>query len=465
MKVKQELSSPVVVGSLKRLAKVSSQLTSGMLLALVVVSALSGCEEPVTDDPVPENAIRIGAALPFSGAQASTGIHLERALMLAVQDVNDAGGVMGRPLYLKVRDSNSGSDRGAEQLRKLIEEDDVDYLIGPQEHNLALSVVSAIKRNDILHLLPSFTSPTISDSGSRGAWVRLAPSAPMMGCALATKAVQDGIKTTRTLAARDDYHLEMAAIFSSSLAKLGGRAFPTVTVASDESSYGRAISQINRYDADVTLMLAYPATGATIIKEMARAAEVRWYFSPMLRDEALLWNLPNGVLDKATGVSPSFSGNSDCTIQTGAGGAGAEAYGADCTAQAAERFAEYYAENWQGQVPLKAAHYYYDAVLMLSLALTRAQAEGNDDPRPQELLPYLVDQAEQSESIAWDSLAEGLELARKGIGSRYFGAAGEYEFNSRGSNVRTIVDTWIVSEQGQFVDRQSVICGLSSIED
>lgn len=459
------MSLSVGRSSLKGMFASPLKLASSILFALAMGSAVSACEGPTEDDPVPADAIRIGAALPFSGSQASTGIHLERALMLAVRDVNRAGGVMGRPLYLKVRDSNSGSSRGAEQLKKLIEEDDVAYLIGPQEHNLALSVVSTVKRNDILHILPSFTSPTISDSGSRGAWVRLAPSAPMMGCALATKAIQDGIKTTRTIAARDDYHLEMAAIFSSSLAKLGGRAYPTVTVASDESSYGRAINQINRYDADVTMMLAYPGTAATIIKEMARSAEVRWYFSPMLRDEALLWNLPSGVLDKAAGVSPSFSSNSDCSFVEGEGGASGDAVAADCKAHASSRFAEYYAENWREQAPLKAAHYYYDAVVMLSLALTRAEAEGKAEPRPQELLPYLVDQATQTEAIAWDSLAEGLELAQKGIGARYFGAAGEYEFNSRGSNVRTIVDTWVVSKQGQFVDRQSVVCGLSSIED
>src|SRR5690606_1542061 len=240
-------------------------------LAGVMAACCFGCGEPQDDAKPPKNAIVIGAALPFSGPKASTGISLERALMLAVEDVNTAGGVNGRPLHLEVRDSNSGSDRGLKALINLLRDDDVDYLVGPEEDHLALAVVKEVKQNDKLHILPNLSSPRISDSGSRGAWVRLVPSALTMGCALATKVVEDGIHTTRTIAARDDYHLELASVFGSSLSTLGGRAMPTVTVADGQSSYAKQISQAERFDsAEATVMLAYPRTAASIVGDMAR---------------------------------------------------------------------------------------------------------------------------------------------------------------------------------------------------
>lgn len=423
---------------------------------------IGACEGPPEKELIPENAIRIGAALPFSGPHASTGIHLERALMMAVADVNDAGGVNGRPLHLKVRDSNSGSDRGLSELRRLLDEDDVSYVVGPEEDHLALALVKDIKRLDRMQLLPSFTSPSITDSGSSGAWLRLVPSALTMGCALATKAIEDGTATTRTIAARDDYHLELATLFGSAFTSLGGRAYPTVTVTSGESSYKRAISQVDRFKADATLMLTYPGTAATIIKEMARSEDVRWYFSPMLRDDALLANLPFGVVENSRGISPSLSSNADCEIEQSFGGAGGWSGETtlNCRADSATRFAEHYAEKWDGIPPLKAAHFYYDAVIMLALALQRAAADGQTDPPPQELLSYITQRSDIDENIAWDSLNEGLDLAENGTDIRYVGAAGEYEFNERGQNIRAIVDTWIIDGQHQFADRRSIVCRL-----
>jgi ABC-type branched-subunit amino acid transport system substrate-binding protein len=433
----------------------------GALLSCLSLGFGAGCDSKVEPEVVPENAIRIGAALPFSGPHASTGIHLERAMMMAVEQVNDAGGVNGRLLHLKVRDSNSGSDRGLTELGRLLDDDEVSYLVGPEEDHLALDMVAKVKSHDVLHLLPSFASPTITDSGSRGAWLRLAPSALTIGCALATKAFDDGTETTRTIAARDDYHLELATVFSSALSNLGGRAFPTVTVASGESSYKKAISQVNRYEADATLMLAYPGTAATIIKEMSRGTEVRWYFSPMLRDDALLSNLPAGSIEDAVGVSPSLSSNADCNIESSLGGADGGTTSIRCSADSAARFAAHYAKRWDGTAPIKSAHFYYDAVILLALSLERAAADGADDPSPQELLPYFTHRSEDDETIAWDSLEEGLELAKDRTDVRYVGAAGEYEFNARGQNIRAIVDTWVIDGDHQFADRESAVCRIA----
>lgn len=406
---------------------------------------------------MPADAIRIGAVLPFSGPLASTGIHLERALMLAVEDVNRAGGVDGRMLHLEVRDSNSGSDRGLAAARELLQE--VSYFVGPEEDHMALDLVGDVKRLDRLNLQPAFTSPTVTESGTKGAWLRLVPSAVTMGCALATKAIDDGVASTRTIAARDDYHLELATVFSSTFSSLDGRAYPTVTVSSGESSYKKAIAQVNRFDAEATLMLAYPGTAATIIKEMSRTQEVRWYLSPLLRDDALLANVPEGMLENSVGVSPSLASDEECSVGEGEGGLGGESTTVHCEAAAAARFARHYSERWDVE-PLQSAHFYYDSIIMLALALEQADADGLSQPTPQALLPYFIGFSAGVENVAWDSLDEGLQLAHDGERFQYEGAAGEYTFSRRGHNLRAVVDTWVVDGEHRFRERESVVCRL-----
>ncbi len=420
----------------------------------VAVVLAAGCAAEATRGP-PPNAIVIGAALPFSGPLSTTGVQLERALRLAIEDVNAAGGVNGRPLYLKVRDTNSGSERGLNALLDLLYEDQVAYLVGPEEDHLALEVVRDIKDLDVVHLLPGYASPAITDSGGRGAWVRLATSPRALGCGLATAAFEDGARTARIIATRDDFHLELATLFGSTFVNLGGRTLPTVTVQAGELSYARAVSQVERYDADVTVLLTYPGTAASIITEMDRGQNSKWYFSPMLRDEAFLWNVAPELVEDSVGASPSLTENEDCRSTGDAG-----RY--SCTYSRTDTFQEHFAERWDGAAPLPAAHFYYDSVLLLALALEAAAAQGIDNPRPRQILPYFTATTRAAgEPASWSELEQALQLAAGDDGMHFIGAAGEYDFNERGQNLRSMVTTWIVNEE-RFTETQSVSCDLKS---
>src|SRR5262245_34688174 len=89
-----------------------------LALALAAAAPLAACgSDPA---PLPADAIVIGSLLPFTGQEAALGANLEQAMLLAVEDVNAAGGVHGRPLALISRDSNSGSARGLDALLELL---------------------------------------------------------------------------------------------------------------------------------------------------------------------------------------------------------------------------------------------------------------------------------------------------------------------------------------------------------
>lgn len=419
---------------------------------------LAACSDsPSTADP--QGAILVGAALPFSGPRATTGFHIERALTLAIEDVNRAGGVAGRPLKLVVRDTNSGSERGLHELLALLYEDEVRYLIGPEEDHLALEVVRDVKGLDVMHLLPGYSAPTITDSGDAGAWIRLTPSPRAMGCALATKAYEDGIRIVRTIATRDDYHLEFSTIFSSTFGRLGGRAMPTVTVEAGASSYSSAVSRVADYEADATLLLGYPAAGASIVAEMAERGFTRWYLSPMLHDEAFVWNAPEGLIDGSVGASPSLSHGSECEDISQD-----EAVVMRCGRASADAFIEHFAERWYGGHPLPVAHFYYDTVVLLALSLRAAEAAGLGDPRPGQLLPYIKLVSSGDDALSWQRLDEALARAAEQLPTNYIGAAGEYDFNDRGQNVRGVVSSWSI-EDDQIDEGDSVSCTLRALND
>ncbi|WP_207802576.1 substrate-binding protein [Motiliproteus coralliicola] len=99
----------------------------GRWLALMLpVVLLAGCSPSQSSDP-----IRLGVVLPLTGAFQTYGQQGLNGATLAVEQINAAGGVLGRPLQLVVRDNRTLPAEAVRLTRELIQIDDVFALIGP----------------------------------------------------------------------------------------------------------------------------------------------------------------------------------------------------------------------------------------------------------------------------------------------------------------------------------------------
>jgi ABC-type branched-subunit amino acid transport system substrate-binding protein len=408
----------------------------------------SACSEEAPDASETEG-IAVGALLPFTGKEAAIGRNLEQALLLAVADVNAAGGINGQPLRLITRDSNSGSERGLEQLLQLLYSDQVSYLIGPEETALAQEVVPDIKALNVLEILPGYAAPSIEHSGSRGAWVRLAPSTEAFACAMGKQVVRSGASSVNALVTADDYSPSLATDFTSRFGSLGGKLLPSVTVPVGASSYARQVAQVVGYGADLTLLMAPPESAATITTEWTiDGRRGGWYLSPLLRADAFLQNIPFGTLNGALGLSPSTSLAGECAPSDGEE--------LTCTHTNATAFAEHFAGYWQGDRPFPAANYYYDAMVLLALALSKGSVEDDTRPGVRGVHANIRELGEpDAVPVRWNDLRGPFAEIRLGTQVRYVGAAAEYEFDIYGAAKHTVFDTWAIANDG-FVDTGTV---------
>lgn len=96
------------------------------LIGLCLLLWLSGCGQQPPPEP-----IRLGVVLPLSGAFETYGQLGLNGAMLAVEQINAAGGVLGRPLELEVRDNRTRPAEAVRLTRELIQIDDVFALVGP----------------------------------------------------------------------------------------------------------------------------------------------------------------------------------------------------------------------------------------------------------------------------------------------------------------------------------------------
>jgi len=109
-----------------------------VLCALLIAVAFSGCAAPPPVEP-----IKLGAVNPLgdiTGAQAS------KAMQLAAKEINDAGGVLGRPIEVIVIDSELKPEKGAAALDKLATVDNVDVFIGGMSSGVHMGEIPTLKK-------------------------------------------------------------------------------------------------------------------------------------------------------------------------------------------------------------------------------------------------------------------------------------------------------------------------------
>ncbi|WP_437757657.1 ABC transporter substrate-binding protein [Sorangium sp. So ce1389] len=420
-------------------------MKTGLLVGLASLLSMS-CSP--TEPEHPEDAVVIGTVLPFSGSESAIGRNLEQAMLLAIEDLNAAGGLDGRPFDLRSRDSHSSSVRGLDQLLQLIYTDQVSYVVGPEENDLARNIAQDMQGLDLFHMLPGYAAPTVARSATTGGWMRLAPSPFDVGCALAKIAVRAGIDTANSLAARDDYNTSVSSSFTTHFVALGGRVLPSVTFTSGEQTYTKKISTAFDFQAGRTLLAAHPATASTIVTEWAVSGRPgTWFLGPALRTEVLLANIPTGSLDGFLGVSPSLSLRSECQITDEAEET------ADCTTGNAAAFIEHFSRRWGGEVPLPAAHFYYDGVVLIAMGLVYAQATSGAIPSSGHELRKIIRglNSPDHEAASWRDLKAAMARLRAGTRQRYVGAAAEYEFDMYGANTHYFMQKWTI-DGGEFVD-------------
>jgi neutral amino acid transport system substrate-binding protein len=390
----------------------------GVLLGAVALGCVS-----MDKRALPADAIRIGTTLPFSGERAASGVALERAMGLAIDKVNQAGGLRGQLLALEVRDSHSDDERGTADTEEFLKaayvsENPIHFFIGPEEPRIAHQIKDSIKAYEMVNLLPGLTSPQIHESNANAAWFRLSPSPNYLACALAKRMFKEGITRANAVTDPDDYSGTFATIFGRVFTAMGGTLLPGLQLPASGSSFDEVFATIERFSPDASLLITSPTVGAGFLQEWAVRGKVgKFYLGPTLNNPALLRNVPAGVLEGIHGISPDLGPN------------------------AAVFDTVFEAET--GVPPLAGSHYYFDAVALLALTLAEGLAQTNALPDPVTFKLHLqAVTAPSLQVVTFDGLAAGVAQVLAGGKVQYRGAAGNYVLSDDGDSIENRATIW-----------------------
>src|SRR5512142_2314747 len=100
-----------------------------------------------------EAPIRIGMVDPLTGVYAAPAGNEVMGAKLAIEQINAKGGILGRPVELLVEDSANDVGTGVQKARKLIERDQVNFMIADVNSAIAAAIAQVTNEKKILHIV------------------------------------------------------------------------------------------------------------------------------------------------------------------------------------------------------------------------------------------------------------------------------------------------------------------------
>lgn len=128
--------------------------------ALLTMAALApGLAGEAKADEAP---IKLGIVAPMSGPNARYGAFSMHGAELAVKEINDAGGVNGHKIELYNADSQGTPVEGVSATRRLIDQDEVDFVIGDVSSSVTLAMQPVAEDAGVLLLNAASSNPKIT---------------------------------------------------------------------------------------------------------------------------------------------------------------------------------------------------------------------------------------------------------------------------------------------------------------
>ncbi len=208
--------------------------------------------------------IKVGVYLPLTGQNAFGGQLEVDGVKLAHEQMPK---VLDRDIELVVVDNKSDKVEAGNAVKRLIERDHVNVIIGTYGSSLAMAGGEVAEKAKVPAIGTSCTNPLVTMG--KKYYFRVCYIDPWQGAAAATY-VHDNLKMKKAAILMDmtnDYAVGLSAFFEKSFKKLGGEMVAKLKYSSGDQDFTAQLTELIKLKPDVVFMPAYFAEGAIIMKQ------------------------------------------------------------------------------------------------------------------------------------------------------------------------------------------------------
>lgn len=387
--------------------------------------------------------LKIGSILPLTGDLNPYGPSAENSVQLAVNHVNDAGGVNGQEVAWVAEDSETSEDAASQAANNLINVEEVHGIVGAMGSGVSLSFIDQVVNAQIPMISPSNTGTDFTEMSANnetdGWYFRTVPSDALQGAVMAQLALDDGYETASILAIDNAYGNGFADVFQEEFGNGGGEVLDRVEYDPEGSDFSSDIQAVTSSDPDTIVAIGYPDTGQIFMRNAYDRGHAGgnptadWLFSEGFKDQS-------GFVDELPTVE--FEDEEHSIIEGCKG------------TTPMETTNDQFVQDFQGEFgeePALFSDRTYDAAMLLMLASEHCNCvEG------QEYQDAIVEvQNPPGEEVAYDA-QQALTLLKAGQDIQWTGAAGPMEFDEN-HDVTAPYAIWQVNDGQVEVVREDIV--------
>ena len=215
-----------------------------------------------------QDTIKIGVTQPLTGAFAASGNYVAQGAKIAEEEINKAGGVLGKKIELIVEDNKSNPTEAVATAEKLIVRDKVPVMMGAWSSTLTLAVMPKLEEYKVPMLVETSSSGKITVSGNPYIF-RISPTSEMEAKAFTPLFKQMSIKKADFLATNNDFGLGASKEFSEAAKKEGVQVGVMETMDPKATDFSAQLAKIKASGGD-TLFVTTAVEQATLILRQAK---------------------------------------------------------------------------------------------------------------------------------------------------------------------------------------------------
>ena len=225
------------------------------------------------------DTITLGSAISFSGKYSTNGVHAKNGYDLAVKMINDGGGVTvdGKSYKLDVKyyDDESTPARTAQLLERLINQDDIKYVLGPYSSATTTAAAPVTEQHKIPMIEAEGASRSLFNKGYKYLFAVLSTSEQYLASAIdlaaevAKKAGKEPSEVKVAMAFENDpFSLDVRAGVAEDAARYGMQIVIDDKLPTDLSDMSATLTKVKALKPDLLIVSGHSKGAATAVKQV-----------------------------------------------------------------------------------------------------------------------------------------------------------------------------------------------------
>ena len=248
--------------------------------------------------------IKIGTLTPLTGAGGPYGPVMVKAVKAVVDEVNAAGGVLGRKVELISEDDQTNPEAGVRAARKLIDVDKVSAILGTWASSVTTAVAPLCWESKTF-LATVSGADSITQLPHQGYLIRTQPNTTLQGRKFGEFCIAEKAKRVFFLSPQTPFAKSQFDNITEAVKKAGGET-GSLIYDDKKPAYRSEIDEVLRFKPDAIIFGGYTPDTAVMLKDAYRAGytglKVAFGYAV---NQKLVESLPAEVVDKTFTIAPS----------------------------------------------------------------------------------------------------------------------------------------------------------------